>query len=168
MDRRRTVTWEDPLASKDMFLLAGGNPFYLRWLMKATGADEMIIELVKSGKVYSGASAAAVVAGPTLRHFDNQDDPNEAKEIIWDGLNLTDIVIVPHVTERQSLTMENAQRECEINRFPIKTLLIDIPAEDYGKLIRFPWGSDTVAEFIRGAIDHELGHARNMSREGRS
>ena len=85
------------LASKDMFLLAGGNPYYLRWLMKLTGADEMIVELVKQGKVYSGASAAAVVAGPTLRHFDELDDPNEAGEIIWDGLHLTEIVVVPHV-----------------------------------------------------------------------
>ena len=85
------------LASKDLFLLTGGNPFYLRSLMKETGADEIIIELVKQGRVYVGASAAAVVAGPTLRHFDNQDDPNAAKEIIWDGLNLTPIVLVPHV-----------------------------------------------------------------------
>jgi dipeptidase E len=88
---------QETLASKDVFVLTGGNPFYLRWLMKATGADDMIIELVKQGKVYVGASASAVVAGPTLRHFDNQDDPNAAKEIIWEGLNLTPIVVVPHV-----------------------------------------------------------------------
>ncbi len=87
----------EKLASKDLFLLTGGNPFYLRSLMKETGADKMIIDLVNQGKVYVGASAAAVVAGPTLRHFDNQDDPNEAKEIIWEGLNLTPIVLVPHV-----------------------------------------------------------------------
>lgn len=86
------------LASKDMFLLAGGNPYYLRWLMKTSGADIIIPELVReAGKVYSGASAAAVLAGPTLRHFDELDDPNAAKEIIWDGLNLTDIVVIPHV-----------------------------------------------------------------------
>ncbi len=87
----------EKLASKDMFLLAGGNPFYLRWLMKITGADEIIVDLVRQGKVYVAASAAAVVAGPTLRHFDNQDDPNEAEEVIWEGLNLTPIVLVPHI-----------------------------------------------------------------------
>ncbi len=43
------------------------------------------------------ASAAAVVAGLRLRHFDNQDDPSAAGEVIWDGLGLTDIVVVPHV-----------------------------------------------------------------------
>ncbi|MDZ4767369.1 MAG: Type 1 glutamine amidotransferase-like domain-containing protein [Chloroflexota bacterium] len=84
------------LASKDIFLLAGGNPYYLRWLMKASGADIIIPALVRDGKVYSGASAAAVVAGPTLRFFDMLDDPNEAKEIIWDGLKLTQTVVIPH------------------------------------------------------------------------
>jgi dipeptidase E len=87
----------ETLAGKDMFVLAGGNPFYLRWLMKVTGADEMIADLVKQGTVYVGASAAAVVAGPTLRFFDNQDDPGAAEEVIWDGLHLTETVVVPHV-----------------------------------------------------------------------
>jgi len=36
----------EKLAGKDMFLLTGGNPYYLRWLIKATGADEMITELI--------------------------------------------------------------------------------------------------------------------------
>ncbi len=39
------------LAGKDMFLLAGGNPFYLRWLMRESGADAIITELVGQGKV---------------------------------------------------------------------------------------------------------------------
>ena len=87
----------EKLAEKDMFLLTGGNPYYLRWLMKLSGADQIMIDLVKQGKVYVGASAAAVVAGPTLRYFDELDDPAEAGEVIWDGLNLTSIVVVPHV-----------------------------------------------------------------------
>ena len=81
----------------DAFLLTGGNPYYLRSLMKVTGADEMIRDLVENGVVYAGASAYAVVAGPTLRHFDELDDPAEAEEVIWAGLSLTDIVVAPHV-----------------------------------------------------------------------
>ena len=94
-------TLRQKLASKDLFVLTGGNPFYLRWMMRVTGADEIIRELVGQGKVYVAASAAAVVAGPTLRYFDNQDDPNEAGEVIWEGLHLTDIVVVPHVDNAQ-------------------------------------------------------------------
>lgn len=86
------------LASKDMFLLTGGNGFYLRALMKATGADEIIVDLVTNhGKVYSAASAGAVVAGPTLHYFEELDDPNDAEELVLDGLKLMDTVIVPHV-----------------------------------------------------------------------
>jgi dipeptidase E len=85
------------LAGFDAFLLAGGNPYHLRSLMQLTGADDLITACVGNGAVYAGASAAAVVAGPTLRHFDELDDPAEAETIIWDGLGLTDIVVAPHV-----------------------------------------------------------------------
>ena len=81
----------------DAFLFTGGNPYHLRSLMKITGADEILTDLVRAGAVYAGASAAAVVAGPTLRHFDELDDPGQAEELIWDGLGLTQIVVAPHV-----------------------------------------------------------------------
>lgn len=84
------------LEEKDVYWFTGGNGFYLRSLMKETDADTVIVQQVKNGKVYTGASAGAVVAGPTMKYFDNQDDPHEAKEIIWDGLKLTGIVLVPH------------------------------------------------------------------------
>jgi peptidase E len=87
----------DKLSSKDMFIFYGGNPYYLRWVMKACGADTVIPELVRRGVVYNGASAGAVVSGPTLKYFDKLDDPNEAGEIIWEGLKLTDFVLVPHI-----------------------------------------------------------------------
>ena len=81
----------------DAFLLAGGNPYYLRSLMRITQADLIIADCVRNGAVYAGASAAAVVAGPTLRHFEELDDPAEAESLIWDGLGLTQTVVAPHV-----------------------------------------------------------------------
>jgi hypothetical protein len=68
------------------------------------------------------------------------------------------------VAARQSLSEEGAKLECEIYRFAIKTLLQGIDAEDYDKPIRFPWGSDTLVEFIQGAIAHELDHAAEIVR----
>jgi len=85
------------LGGFDVFLLTGGNPYHLRSLMQVTGADVLITERVRNGAVYAGASAAAVVAGPTLRHFDELDDPAEAETVVWEGLGLTDVVIAPHV-----------------------------------------------------------------------
>lgn len=89
------------LEDKDVFWLTGGNPFYLRWWMKKVGADEIITDLVGKGKVYVGASASSVVAGPTLKYFDNQDDPNAAEEVIWEGLGLTQTVVVPHIDNEE-------------------------------------------------------------------
>jgi dipeptidase E len=85
------------LAGKDVIWLCGGNTFYLRWILKETGADEIIRELVGSGVVYAGWSAGAVVAGPTLRCFEAVEDLAVVPEAVFDGLDLTDIVVVPHM-----------------------------------------------------------------------
>ncbi|MBI5671176.1 MAG: ClbS/DfsB family four-helix bundle protein [Chloroflexi bacterium] len=66
------------------------------------------------------------------------------------------------VQTRQSLTADDARLECEINRFAIRTLLQNIPAADYHTPIPFPWGSNTIAEFIQGAVEHELDHASSI------
>lgn len=86
----------EKLESKDVFCVSGGNTFYLRWIMKETGADEIIRRLTSQGKVYAGWSAGAIVAGPKLKHFDLMDDPKAAPETITEGLELTDVVVVPH------------------------------------------------------------------------
>jgi dipeptidase E len=86
----------EKLASKDVIWLCGGHTYYLRWILKDSGADEMIRELVRQGTVYAGWSAGAGMAGPTLRFFDYFDDPNDAPEAIYEGLGLTNVVVVPH------------------------------------------------------------------------
>ncbi len=86
----------EKLESKDVIWLGGGNTFYLRWLLRETGADEIITGLVRNGKVYAGWSAGAIVAGPTLRYFDGMEDMKSVPEVIRDGLNLIDVVVVPH------------------------------------------------------------------------
>jgi dipeptidase E len=68
----------------------------LRWILQDTGADEIIKELVSKGTVYGGGSAGAIVAGPTLKHFEDADNPSDSPELILEGLNLTNIVVVPH------------------------------------------------------------------------
>lgn len=88
------------LAGKDVIWLGGGNTYYLRWILKETGADEMIKELVKNGKVYAGWSAGAMVAGPTLRHIEAMETRMAAPEPILDGLHLTNVVIVPHIDHK--------------------------------------------------------------------
>lgn len=85
------------LASKDVIWFGGGNTYYLRWLLRDTGVDTMLTELVTQGIVYGGGSAGAIVAGPTLKHFETADDPSDAPEVILDGLHLTESVVAPHI-----------------------------------------------------------------------
>ena len=47
--------------------------------------------------MYGGGSAGSIVAGPTLKHFEAADDPNEAPEVILEGLGFTESVVVPHM-----------------------------------------------------------------------
>ncbi len=54
------------LAQTDLLWVNGGNTFYLRWLLQASGADRLIAQAVQAGMVYGGGSAGAIVAGPTL------------------------------------------------------------------------------------------------------
>jgi dipeptidase E len=88
---------EAKLVDKDVIWLGGGNTFYLRWLLKAVGADKIITKLARQGTVYGGGSAGAIVAGPTLKHFEAVDDVSDAPEVILGGLNFTDKVVVPHM-----------------------------------------------------------------------
>jgi len=102
IDRIDLRNFRDPkalaakLASYDVIWLAGGNTFYLRWLLADTGADVVIRDLVQNGKVFAGASAGAIVAGPTLKHVELADDPELSPAWPKDGLGLTRTVVVPH------------------------------------------------------------------------
>jgi dipeptidase E len=87
----------DKLAAHDVIWLCGGNGFYLRWILRESGTDTIIRDLVSRGTVYSGWSAGAVLAGPTLHYFEDLEDLTVVPEILYDCLNLTDEVILPHM-----------------------------------------------------------------------
>lgn len=69
----------------------------MRWILKETGADEIIRDLIGKGTVYAGWSAGAIVAGPTLRYFDSVEDLTVVPEVFFDALNLTNIMVIPHI-----------------------------------------------------------------------
>lgn len=100
------------LSSKDIIWLCGGNGYYLNWILKESGADEVIVEQIKSGKVYAGWSAGAVVAGPTLRHFEKMENLDVVKEVYYETLNLTDVVALPHYDMKEfSKNMQEANEK---------------------------------------------------------
>ena len=89
---------EEKLQNKDVIWICGGHTYYLRWILKESGADEIIKKLVAAGKIYAGWSAGAIMAGPTTRYFHLMgDDPADAPELIETGMQLIDTVVVPHI-----------------------------------------------------------------------
>lgn len=67
------------------------------------------------------------------------------------------------VSVRKTTTVNDARLECEINRFAILKLLDEI--EDFDDVIVFPWGENTISEFIEGAIEHELNHLADIMKQ---
>ncbi len=90
------------LAAFGIVWVVGGNSFVLRRAMRQSGFDVVGRRAVADGTlVYGGYSAGAVVATPTLRHIDLDDDPTAiptgyAAEPIYDGLGLYSKSIAPH------------------------------------------------------------------------
>ena len=83
--------------------LRGGNVFLLRYALAASGADAALVELLgRDQVVYAGYSAGPCVLGPSLRGFEDVDEPGAVEAVhreppVWEGLGVLDYVIVPHV-----------------------------------------------------------------------
>lgn len=86
----------DMLRTCKLIWCSGGNSFWLRYVMKTSGFDKIIRELLSEGIVYGGWSAGVVLAGPSLHPIELMDEPNKAPEIIYEGLGLVDYFIWPH------------------------------------------------------------------------
>jgi len=87
----------------DVIWCVGGNSFVLLQAMRATGLDKIMYERHESQEkyVYGGFSAGASILGPTLKGIHLTDEPDvkpygHETEVRWDGLGLTDFVVVPH------------------------------------------------------------------------
>lgn len=85
------------LSDKNVLWFGGGNTYYLRWLIRSIGIETILKDMVENGKVYGGGSAGSIVVGPTLKYFETADDISEAPRVIWDGLGMTDKVVLPHM-----------------------------------------------------------------------
>lgn len=87
---------QEALWSHDMLWVTGGNTFYINYYVQQTGFDSLIKEALAHGHVYGGASAGAIITGPTLHGAENADNPHDAPRILWDAMGLVDFGIVPH------------------------------------------------------------------------
>ncbi len=91
---------ESELAAYDLVWANGGNTFCLLYEMKRLGFGPIMKKLLDNGVVYGGESAGALVAGTTIKGSEAADEPGFSEEVHWDGLELTNHVIIPHVDNK--------------------------------------------------------------------
>lgn len=111
------------LSGYDIIWCGGGNTWYLRYLMKTSGFDQVIRKLLSEDRIYAGDSAGAIVATPTLKYVDLLDDPEQAPEKIESGLNLVDFAIVPHwESEPYHKQLESMRNKLAADGYEVKCI----------------------------------------------
>ena len=83
----------------DYIYITGGNTFFLLQELERKGVDKIISEQVKSGKLYIGESAGAIIASPDTEYMKNVNfDPiKKAPELEdYSSLGLVDFYTIPH------------------------------------------------------------------------
>ncbi|RBP98280.1 peptidase S51 [Bifidobacterium aemilianum] len=81
----------------DIIYIGGGNTFYLLQELRRIGADRMLVDQVRRGKIYVGESAGAVITAPDIAYIGEMDDAGRAPELSdTQGLGLVDFSVVPH------------------------------------------------------------------------
>lgn len=101
----------------------GGNAFWLRYVMKTSGFDQIIESLLAEGIVYGGWSAGTVVVGPSLRPIELMDDPNVVPEVVWEGLGLVDFFVWPHWDTEKYLPLQ-AEATARMKEFSYESIVL--------------------------------------------
>jgi dipeptidase E len=90
------ATLKEDLQGHDLIWGLGGNTFVLRYEMRRSGFDKIIVDLLKQGVVYGGESAGALVAGLSIAGIESADNPAFTAEVITEGLGFVPYVVLPH------------------------------------------------------------------------
>lgn len=68
------------MKENDFIYVTGGNSFFLLQELKRTGADQVIINEVNSGKLYIGESAGAIITAANIEYAGEMDSIKKAPQ----------------------------------------------------------------------------------------
>ncbi|MBT4722478.1 type 1 glutamine amidotransferase-like domain-containing protein [Candidatus Falkowbacteria bacterium] len=99
----------EQLKTKDLIYVQGGNTFYLLKCIRESGFDKVIKKLLQKGIIYTGASAGAYVACPTIEMATWNDSQHFDRFGITDftALGLFPSLIKAHFTEDQRPVLDS-------------------------------------------------------------
>jgi dipeptidase E len=101
------------LEKYNIIYINGGNPFYLLYHMKKSGADLILKDIAKQNTVIVGVSAGAIILGPNIEvinYFTPQINTVDMQDLT--ALGLTNKAIFPHY-DREDLFPNNSGRSIE-------------------------------------------------------
>jgi len=94
------------LARCDGLFVAGGNTFFLLQEIQRQELGDVLTAAIGNGLPYIGASAGAVIVGPTTEPVQALDDVSAAPELRdWSGLGLVTFVVLPHFGKEKYLPL---------------------------------------------------------------
>ena len=121
---------EKDLRNYGIIWVSGGNVFVLRQAMALSGFDKWLQRSRKLPNIlYGGYSAGACVVCPSLKGLNLVDSTTHhpygnSLEIIWEGIGLTDYLIVPHFNSDhpESKAIRKVVKYCNEHGVSYKTI----------------------------------------------
>ena len=90
---------EKIIKDNDLIFISGGNTFYLLQELRNSKTDKIIIEEIKKGKPYIGASAGSIILSKNIKYVEKMDDKTKAKNLTdYNALSIVDFYTLPHHT----------------------------------------------------------------------
>ncbi|MBL7078197.1 Type 1 glutamine amidotransferase-like domain-containing protein [Candidatus Shapirobacteria bacterium] len=119
----KTLSLDKPVSFKevedfDVIYVCGGNTFYLLKKVRETGFDQVVIKLVRAGKLYFGVSAGSILAGPNIE-IAGPFDENDVNLTDLTGLNLTNVIISPHYCKKEKLIIDEFKKKSQYKIIPL-------------------------------------------------
>jgi dipeptidase E len=116
-----TQAIQQKLISSEIIYVSGGNTFYLLDWVRKSSLDTYLKQLLEQGRIYVGASAGSILAGPDIdvAQWSPDWDTNDVNLTNSKALNLVPFVISPHFTETERPILESHLPKVDYDIIPI-------------------------------------------------
>ncbi|MCD4705299.1 peptidase E [bacterium] len=109
----------DTLGRYDVIMVEGGNVFYLLKMVRESGFDNVIKDLINKGVVYIGSSAGSYIAGASIVTGTWSDRGYDRYDMNYKAMNIVPFVIKAHYTSDKYNNLKTKMKKLQ---YPVKIL----------------------------------------------
>lgn len=117
LDLDHKISFEE-VDSFDVIYVCGGNTFYLLYKVREAGFDIITKQFLEKRGIYVGASAGSIIVGPDIK-IASFGDKNDIGLKDLTGLNLVDVAVFPHFTEKDRQAVEEFKKKVDYSVLPL-------------------------------------------------